>query len=71
MSTVKKIWGFLSSMKFAIILLVILAVACSVASLVPQGQDYSNYAKQYSERTTGLILALQLDDAFQIGRAHV
>lgn len=64
MSTVKKIWGFLSSMKFAIILLVILAVACSVASLVPQGQDYSNYAKQYSERTAGLILALQLDDAF-------
>ena len=51
-------------MKFAIILLVILAAACSVASLVTQGQSYSWYSRQYSERTAALILALHLDDAF-------
>ena len=64
MSSIKKIWKFISSMKFAIILLVILAAACSVASLVTQGQSYSWYARQYSARTAALILALHLDDAF-------
>lgn len=60
----KKIWKFISSMKFAIILLVVLAAACSLSSLITQGQSYDWYARQYSERTAALILALRLDDAF-------
>lgn len=60
----KKIWKFISSMKFAIILLVVLALACSAASLITQGQSYDWYARQYSERTAALIVALHLDDAF-------
>ena len=64
MSTEKKIWKFLSSMRFAIVLLVILAAACALASLITQGQDYSWYAARYSERTAALIIALRLDDAF-------
>lgn len=64
MSTIKKIWRFLSSMKFAILLLVILALACSLASLVTQGQSYAWYAQRYSERTAALIVATHLDDAF-------
>ena len=64
MSTLKKIRRFLSSMQFAIILLVILAAACSLASLITQGQSYSWYAQRYSERAAALILALHLDDAF-------
>ena len=31
MKAIKKIWKFLCSMRFAILLLVVLAVACSVA----------------------------------------
>ena len=64
MPTVKKIWKFIGSMRFAIILLVVLALACSVGSLVTQGQSYAWYAQRYSERTAALILALHLDDAF-------
>ena len=64
MSTLKRFWRFLSSMKFAIILLILLAVACALASLVTQGQSYQYYARQYSERTAAVILALHLDDAF-------
>ena len=60
----KKIWKFISSMQFAIALLVILAAACSVGSLVTQGQSYAWYAQRYSERTAALIVALHLDDAF-------
>ena len=64
MKAIKKIWRFLSSMRFAILLLVVLAVACSVGSLVTQGQTYDWYAQHYSERTAALIVALRLDDAF-------
>ena len=64
MSTGKKIWKFISSMRFAIALLVVLAIACSVGSLVTQGQTYAWYAQRYSERTAALIVALHLDDAF-------
>ena len=51
-------------MRFAIILLVILAVACSAGSMVTQEQSYAWYAQHYSERTAAVILALHLDDAF-------
>ena len=72
MATLKKIWRFVGSMRFAIALLVVLALACSLSSFVTQGQTYAWYARRYSERTAALILTLHLDDAFhKIGRAHV
>ena len=64
MTTLKKIWKFIGSMRFAILLLVALALACSVGSLVTQGQSYDWYAQRYSERAAALIVALGLDDAF-------
>ncbi len=64
MFMLKKIWKFVSSMRFAIALLVVLAAACSIGSLVTQGQNYAWYAQRYSERTAALIMALRLDDAF-------
>lgn len=60
----KKVGRFLSSMPFAIILLVLLAAACALSSTVSQGLTYDQYAVQYGERIAGLILALRLDDAF-------
>ncbi len=60
----KKIGRFLSSMPFAIGLLVLLAVICALSSTITQGLSYEAYAAQYGERTAGLILALRLDDAF-------
>ena len=64
MSAGKRFLRFISSMRFAIILLVILAIMCSIGSLVTQNQSYSWYAARYSERTAALIIALHLDDAF-------
>ena len=64
MTTLKKIWKFIGSMRFAILLLVVLAAACAAGSLVTQGQSYDWYARQYSERAAALIVALRLDDAF-------
>ena len=60
----KKIGRFLSSMPFAIALLVLLAAACAFSSTISQGLSYEQYAAEYGERTAGLIIALRLDDAF-------
>ena len=60
----KKIGRFLSSLPFAIGLLVLLAAICAVSSTITQGLSYEAYAAQYGERTAGLIMALRLDDAF-------
>ncbi len=51
-------------MQFAIALLVVLAIACSIGSFVTQGQSFNQYAAQYSERAAAFIIALGLDDAF-------
>ena len=64
MTVLKKIFKFLSSMTFAIILLVILAAACIGASFITQGQTTAWYAATYSERAAAWITALRLDDAF-------
>ena len=64
LQTMKKVGRILSSMPFAIILLVLLAGACALCSTVSQGLTYEQYATQYGERTAGLIIALRLDDAF-------
>lgn len=60
----KKVWKFLGSMQFAIILLVVLILACAGGSFISQGLSYEQYAELYSERTAGLILGLGLDDVF-------
>lgn len=64
MPTWKKILKFISSMRFAIILLVILALTCTVGSFITQKQTYVWYGARYGERTAALIIALHLDDVF-------
>ena len=60
----KKIWKFLSSMKFAILLLLLLAGACVVGSLIPQGKSLDWYRQNYAERTAALIYGTHFDDVF-------
>ena len=65
MEILKKICKFIASMKFAIILLIVVAIACVVGSLVPQGEQFALYRDSYSERTAAFILAFRLDDVFR------
>ena len=60
----KKIGRFLSSMGFAVGLLVLLAAACALSSLVEQGLPQETYAARYGEGTASLIMSLQLNDAY-------
>ena len=60
----KKLFKFISSMRFAIILLVLLAAVCALGSFVTQGQSYAWYAARYSDRTAAWIVAAHLDDVY-------
>ncbi len=64
MKGLRKTVKFLTSMPFAIALLMLLAAACAVSSLVTQGQSFAWYAEKYGERMAGVILALHMDDAY-------
>lgn len=60
----KKVYDFLRSMRFGIILLLLIA-ACSVAgSVIPQGREAAFYAQNYTEHHATL-LKLGLDHVFQ------
>ncbi len=60
----KKIFKFISSMRFAICLLILLAICCALGSFVTQNQSFAWYAERYSERTAAWITALQLNDLY-------
>ena len=62
--TARGFFKFISSMKFAIILLVVLVVVCFAGSFVTQNQTSAWYTAKYGERTAALILILRLDDVF-------
>ena len=60
----KKVIAFLRSMKFGMILLV-LVIACSFAgSMIVQQHETMEYVRRYGEDAAQLILALGLDDVF-------
>lgn len=51
-------------MRTAIILLVLLTVACVIGSVLPQGELEAYYTGYYSDTLARLILLLKLDDVF-------
>ena len=59
-----KITAFLSSMRFGLILLVLVLAACVAGSLITQGESASYYAQTYPAWFCGIITALRLDDVF-------
>lgn len=63
----KKAGKFLYSMKCAMILLVILVIACVAGSLIPQGEITSWYTSNYPEQAAGAVLLFGLDDVFHSG----
>ena len=64
MNLLKKTVRFLRSMKCAVLLLIILVLACTAGSLIPQGEILSYYTANYPETAAGLIMFLGLDDVF-------
>ncbi|MCR4893437.1 MAG: cytochrome c biogenesis protein ResB [Eubacteriales bacterium] len=55
---------FIFSMRFAVILLLILATVCAAASIVPQNRGEQWYFSSYPAKTASLIILMGLDDAY-------
>ncbi len=64
MKQLKKAGKFLCSMKFAIILLIVLALTCTVGSVIPQGEPTSWYTTNYSQQAAGAVMLFGLNDIF-------
>lgn len=63
MNNLKKRLGFLFSMKFALVILVLFVLVCIAGSVIPQGEIQAVYESAYPG-WSGLILATGLDDVF-------
>lgn len=63
---IKKIFNFLSSMKAGILLLILVAVISSIGTFIPQEHPPEQYHEQYSELVSSIILALGLDNIFEV-----
>lgn len=59
-------WKFLSSLKLAIVLLILLAVASAVGTLVPQGRSLEEYNRRYGA-SYSTIKALKFDRVYKSG----
>lgn len=60
----RRLWRLCYSMKLAIALLLILAAACTLGGILPQGSVANYYLNAYGQTWGGLILALGLDRVF-------
>ena len=63
MNKIKKILGFLFSMKVALLILGLFVLVCIAGSVIPQGQIPAVYENAYPG-WSGLILTVGLDDVF-------
>ncbi len=59
-------WKFLASLKLAIALLILLAAASAVGTLVPQGRSLEEYSRRYGT-SYSIIHALQFDRVYRSG----
>lgn len=60
-------WEVLGSMRFAVAILALVAVAASIGTVVEQQQALSVYVSRYGELQAGAMLALGLADVFHAG----
>lgn len=63
-SVLKRVFGFLHSMKCGILILLLIAAACTAGSLILQDQIPSYYEVQYGTEMARWIRLLQLDHVF-------
>ena len=60
----KKLWQFVCSVKLAVIIIIILAVACILGTLILQMRPPEDYVSRYGEGLAKLFSAIQFTDIF-------
>ena len=66
-----KFYSFLTSVRLAIILLIIIAVLCVVYTIVPQNQPMNTYIERYGNGLAAFLTLLGLDHIFSSPWAYV
>jgi cytochrome c biogenesis protein len=61
----KPVWKFLSSVKLAIVLIILLAVSSTIGTLIPQGRSVAEYTARYGGSLASLFDALRLTRLFR------
>jgi cytochrome c biogenesis protein len=59
-----KIWKFLSSVKLAVVLLIILAIVSIIGTVIAQNESPEKYLREYSQTTVNLFEAIGLFDMY-------
>jgi uncharacterized Tic20 family protein len=59
-----KVWQFLCSVKLAVIIIIILAVACIVGTLIIQQRPPEDYIKRFGEGVAKIFSVIQFTDIF-------
>ncbi len=60
----EKIWKFLSSVKLAVVLLIILAIVSVIGTLITQNETPEQYLREYSQTTVNLFETLGFFDMY-------
>src|SRR3990172_6083798 len=60
----EKVWKFFSSVKLAVVLLIILAIVSIIGTVIQQGQPTEQYLKEYSQATVNVLETLGLFDMY-------
>ena len=60
----EKIWKFLSSVKLAVVLLIILAIVSVIGTLIAQNEAPEQYLREYSQATVNLFETLGFFDMY-------
>lgn len=61
----RPVWKFLSSVKLAIVLIILLAVASVIGTLIPQGRGVAEYTARYGNSLASLFDALRFTRLFR------
>ncbi len=60
----EKIWKFLSSVKLAVVLLIILAIVSVIGTVIQQNESPERYLREYSQTTVNLLETLGFFDMY-------
>jgi cytochrome c biogenesis protein len=60
----RSVWKFLSSIKLAIVLIILLTVASIIGTLIPQGRSVAEYSARYGSLAS-LVIALRLTTLYR------
>jgi cytochrome c biogenesis protein len=61
----RSVWKFLSSIKLAIVLIIVLTVASVIGTLIPQGRSVAAYSARYGGSLASILDALRLTRIFR------